>query len=151
MRPSFAAALALIAASSLNAQSIADLTTTPAAAGEWVYSSAADGSEAVFRDANSNPQLWLHCTRVTREVTMSRPATAAAATLNIWTSTTQQSLPASYDARTGRVSVSKWAFEPLWDAMAFSRGRIGVSAGGGAPIVAPPWEEVARVVEDCRV
>jgi len=151
MRLTFAAALALTAASSLNAQSIADLTTTPTVAGEWVYSQATDGSEAVFKDANSNPQLWLHCTRVTRQVTVSRPASAPASTLNIWTSTTQQSLPASYDAQTGRVSLSKWAFEPLWDAMAFSRGRIGVAVGSDAPIVVPPWEEVARLVEDCRV
>jgi len=151
MRLTFAAAFALTAASSLNAQSIADLTTVPTLPGEWVYSQATDGSEAVFRDANSNPQLWLHCTRLTREVTVARPATAPASVVNIWTSTTQQSLPASYNAQTGRVSFSKWAFEPVFDAMAFSRGRIGVSIGSDAPIVVPPWEEVARVIEDCRV
>ena len=151
MRLSLIAAFALTAASSLPAQSIADLTTTPTTAGEWVYSQATDGSEAVFRDANSNPQLWLRCTRLTREVSISRPATAPASVLNIWTSTTQQSLPASYNGQTGRVSFSKWAFEPVFDAMAFSRGRIGVSVGSAAPIVVPPWEEVARVIEDCRV
>ena len=156
MKFAFAAALALIAASSLPAQSIApqriaDLTTTPALPGDWVYSQGADGSEAVFKDASSTPLLWLRCTRVTREVSVSRPASAAAATLNIWTSTTQQSLPATYNAATGRVSFGKYAFDPLFDAMAFSRGRIGVSVGSEAPVVVPPWEEVARVIEDCRV
>jgi hypothetical protein len=147
----FAAACALAAASSLDAQSIADLSTTPASPGEWTYSQAADGSEAVFKDANSTPLLWLRCTRATREVSVARPAAAPTSTINIWTSTTIQSLPATYNSATGRVSVGKYAFEPLFDAMAFSRGRIGVSVGGGAPVVVPPWEEVARVIEDCRV
>ena len=151
MRLFFAAAFALTAASSLHAQTIADLTTTPTLAGEWTYAQAADGSEAVFKDANSSPQLWLRCTRATREVSIARPASGAASTINIWTSTTQQSLPATYNAQTGRVSFGKYAFDPVFDAMAFSRGRIGVAAGSDAPVVVPPWEEVARVVEDCRV
>jgi hypothetical protein len=152
MRLFRAAALALIAASSsLHAQTIADLTTTPTSPGEWTYAQSADGSEAVFKDANATPLLWLRCTRVTREVSVARPATAAASTLNIWTSTTQQSLSATYNAATGRISFGKYAFDPLFDAMAFSRGRIGVSVGADAPVVVPPWEEVARVIEDCRV
>jgi hypothetical protein len=151
MRIALAAAFALTAASSLHAQSIADLTTTPTLPGEWTYAQAADGSEAIYRDANSTPQLWLRCTRVTREVSVARPASAAASTINIWTSTTQQSLPATYNAQAGRVSFGKYAFDPLFDAMAFSRGRIGVSVGSDAPIIVPPWEEVARVIEDCRV
>jgi hypothetical protein len=151
MRIALAAAFALTAASSLHAQSIADLTTTPTLPGEWTYAQAADGSEAIYKDANSTPQLWLRCTRVTREVSVARPASAAASTINIWTSTTQQSLSATYNAQAGRVSFGKYAFDPLFDAMAFSRGRIGVSVGSDAPIIVPPWEEVARVIEDCRV
>jgi hypothetical protein len=151
MRSALAAAFVLIAASSLHAQSIADLTTTPTLPGEWTYGQSADGSEAVYKDANATPQLWLLCTRVTREVSVARPAAAAASVINIWTSTTSQSLPATYNAATGRVSISKYAFEPLFDAMAFSRGRIGVSVGTDAPVVVPSWEEVARVIEDCRV
>jgi hypothetical protein len=151
MRIALAAAFALATGSTLHAQSIADLTTTPTLPGEWTYAQAADGSEAVFKDANSNPQLWLRCTRTTREMSIARPASAAASTLNIWTSTTQQSLPATYNAQTGRVSFGKYAFDPLFDAMAFSRGRIGVAVGSDAPVVVPPWEEVARVIEDCRV
>jgi hypothetical protein len=151
MRLIIAAALALTAASSLQAQAIADLTTTPTQPGEWAYSQAADGSEAVFKDANAIPQLWLRCTRATREVSVARPATAAASVINIWTSTTSQSVPATYNAATGRVSFGKYAFEPLFDAMAFSRGRIGVAVGSDAPVTVPPWEEVARVIEDCRV
>jgi hypothetical protein len=151
MKRFLAAAFALIASTPLGAQQIADLATVPPVPGEWSYAPAAGGSEAVFRNANGTPLLWLRCTRVTREVSVARPAAAAASTINVWTSSTVQSLPASYDARSGRVSFGKWAFDPLFDAMAFSRGRIGVVAGGEAPLVVPPWEEVARVIEDCRV
>ena len=148
MKFAFAAALALAAASSLQAQDLATAVPLP---GDWTYSQAADGSEAIFSDANSNPQLWLRCTRVTREVTVSRTASAAAPAINIWTSTTSQAVPATFNPANSRLSFSKYAFDPLFDAMAFSRGRIGFTVGAQPPLIVPPWEEVARVIEDCRV
>ena len=148
MKSAFAAAFALTTASTLQAQ---DLTTAVPLPGAWTYSQAAGGSEAIFSDANANPQLWLRCTRVTREVTVSRVASAAAPTIDVWTSTTSQAVPASFNPATSRLSFSKWAFDPLFDAMAFSRGRIGFTVGAQTPLVVPPWEEVARVIEDCRV
>ena len=42
------------------------------------------------------------------------------------------------------------ARDPLLDAIVFSRGRFAVEAQGFAPIYAPTWPEIARVVEDCR-
>ena len=148
MRFAFAAALALTLASSLPAQDLATAVPLP---GNWTYSQATDGSEAVYSDANSNPQLWLRCTRATREVTVSRSAAAAAPAISVWTSTTLQTVPASFNPATSRLSFSKWAFDPLFDAMAFSRGRIGFAIGAQNPLVVPPWEEIARVIEDCRV
>ena len=148
MKLALAAAFALTAASPLQAQ---DLTTAVPLPGAWTYTRATDGSEAIFADSNSTPQLWLRCTRATREVTVSRPAAAAAPTIDVWTSSASQAVPASFNPTTGRVSFSKWAFDPLFDAMAFSRGRIGFTVGAEAPLVVPPWEEIARVVEDCRV
>jgi hypothetical protein len=49
------------------------------------------------------------------------------------------------------VSSEFGAYDPLLDAMASSRGRIGISASGLAALVVPPWAEVGRVIEDCRV
>jgi hypothetical protein len=84
-------------------------------------------------------------------VTIARPASAAAPSLGIWTSSQTRNLPATFDAATGKLSAALTAYDPLLDAMASSRGRIGFSVAGSAPLVVPPWQEVARVIEDCRV
>ena len=144
-----AAPLALVAASSLNAQAIADLSTATPIDGSWNYAATADGSEASFVNAIGTPQLWLRCTRATRRVTIAKPA-AAAAPLNIWTSSVTKSVPSSFDAASARLSSDLGAWDQALDALASSRGRIGFSAGTLPPLVVPAWPEVARVIEDCR-
>jgi hypothetical protein len=42
------------------------------------------------------------------------------------------------------------AADPLFDQMAFSRGRIFVEAEGARALIVPAWPEIARVVEECR-
>ena len=154
MRCSIPAALALIAASSLHAQAAApglDLGTAVPIAGNWVYSQTAGGSEASFLNASALPQLTLRCTRATRRVTISRPASGAAAFLTVWTSAQTRGLPASFNPATQRLSAEVAASDPLLDAIAFSRGRFGVSVSGAAALVVPAWAEPQRVIEDCRV
>jgi hypothetical protein len=155
MRFSIAAALALIAsASSLAAQSqpaIADLSTATPVGGNWSWVQTANGSEATFRDAYSRPQPNIYCVRASRRLSLAKPASAAAPFLGVWTSSQTRSLPASFDPATGRLSASLAASDALLDALVLSRGRIGVSVSGSAPLVLPPWTEIARVVEDCRV
>jgi hypothetical protein len=149
------AAFALIAASSLHAQTLApaspiDLSTATPIAGSWTYSPAADGSEAVFLNASAQPQLIIHCSRAARRVTISRPAMAAAPFLFVWTSSQTRNLPASFNPAIARISAGLSAYDPLLDAIAFSRGRVGISVSGQAALVVPAGAEVARVVEDCR-
>jgi hypothetical protein len=36
------------------------------------------------------------------------------------------------------------------DAIAFSRGRFAIEVGGLSPLAIPNWNEISRVVEDCR-
>jgi len=151
MRRWIAAALALAAASSLDAQTIGDMSTATPIAGSWTRMAIAGGSEATFTDAANRPQLTLRCTRLSRLVTIVRPASAAAASLNVWTSTMTRALPARFDSATMRLSADLTAFDPLLDAMAFSRGRFAVGVAGQPPLVVPPWADVARIVEDCRV
>jgi hypothetical protein len=154
MRLPVVAALALTAASSLPAQTapaIADLGTATPVGGNWSWAQTADGSEATFTDAYSRPQLTVHCTRATRRVSIAKAASAAAPFLSVWTSSQSRNLPASFNPATGKLSAELAAFDPLLDAIAASRGRIGVSVSGSAPLVVPPWAEIARAVEDCRV
>jgi hypothetical protein len=147
MRLPIAAAVALAAASSLQAQ---DLGTATAIAGNWSYAATADGSEAVFANATGSPQLWVHCTRATRRVSIAKPATRAAPLLNVWTSSLTRSAPASFNPATGRLTIDLAAADPLLDAIVSSRGRIGLTIAGQPSLVVPAWAEAARVIEDCR-
>ena len=148
MRRLIAAALALTAASSLWAQATPDLTTATPVAGTWSYAAATDGSEATF--GTTLPQLTIHCIKATRRIAISRPASAAAPFLNIWTSSQARQLPASFNPATGRISADLGAYDSLFDAIAFSRGRFGVAVWNAPALVVPAWAEPARVVEDCR-
>src|SRR3954447_3963128 len=154
MRVQVAAAFALIAGSSVNAQTVApalDLSTVTPIAGSWVYAQTQNGSEASFVNASAMPQLTIRCTRATRRITIAKPASAAAPLLTVWTSAQTRALPASFNPATQRLSADVMAYDPLLDAITFSRGRLGVSVSGAAPLVVPAWAEVARVIEDCRV
>jgi hypothetical protein len=151
MRRRIAAALALAAASSLDAQTIGDMSTATPIAGSWSRTATAGGSEATFADAANRPQLAIRCTRLSRMVTIARPASAVAVSLNLWTTTMTRSLPAKFDSATMRLSADLTAFDPLLDAIAFSRGRYAIAAAGQPPLVVPAWAEAARVIEDCRV
>lgn len=147
MRLPMIAALALTVSSSLIAQ---DIATTMPVAGNWSYSVTGDGSEAMFAIATGAPQLWAHCTRATRRVLISKPASAAAPFLNVWSSSAQRNLPSGFNPATGRLTAEVGAYDPLLDALANSRGRVVVGVSGQAPLVMPPWPELARVIEDCR-
>ena len=61
-------------------------------------------------------------------------------------------LPSSFNPATGRLTVgSRRNYDPLLDALANSRGRIGVGISAEQPaLVMPAWPEIARVIEDCR-
>ena len=150
MRLSIAAALALIAATSLNAQTVPDLGTATPIEGSWSYASTSDGSEASFANALGSPQLWIHCTRATRRVSIAKAATAAAPLLNVWTSSLTRSAPASFNPAAGRLTIELAPYDPLLDAVATSRGRVGFSAGSQPALVVPAWAEAAHVIEDCR-
>ena len=147
MRLPIAAAFALLFSASAGAQDIA--TATPIA-GSWSYGPATDGSEAVFANTTGAPQLFVHCTRATRRVAISRPATAAAPSVSVWTSSLERSIASSFNPATGRLTIDLGNYDPLLDAIVSSRGRIGFTVGAQPSLVVPPWAEVARVIEDCR-
>ena len=154
MKLAFAAALSLTAATSLHAQTATtptvDIGTAMPSEGRWTYATVPGGSEVTFANAAAQPQLMIRCARPTRQVTISKPATAAAPFLFVWTSGLTRNLPASFNPTTGRISATLSAFDALLDAVAFSRGRVAVSVSGQPTLVLPAWSEAARVIEDCR-
>jgi hypothetical protein len=151
MRLSIAAALALAVSSALHAQPIADQSTALPLPGTWTYTAGADGGEAVFTDSGNQPQLSLRCVRGIRRVVLSKPASAASPTLGVWSSTASKSWPATFDAATARLSAQIANWDPVLDAIAYSRGRFAVAAAGQQPLVVPDWADISRIVEDCRV
>ena len=50
----------------------------------------------------------------------------------------------------GSIGVALPARDPLFDQMAFSRGRFAVEVSGLPTLYVPSWPEVSRVIEDCR-
>ena len=118
--------------------------------GSWTYAAGTDGSQATFYNSSRQQQLTIQCTRSTRRIALLKPGSAAPS-MWVWTSSQKKSLPASYDASSARVRAELQAYDPLLDAMAASRGRIGFSTSGLETLVVPPWSEVGRVIEDCRV
>lgn len=157
MKKAIAAGLALTAASSLHAQTpgvtaTVDYSTATPLEGNWTYVTLPGGSEATFANSTAQPQLSVTCSRPTRQVTLSKPASgAAAAFISVWTTGQTRNLPSSFNPATGKLSATLAAFDPILDAIAFSRGRVEVSVPGQAALVVPSWAEAARVIEDCRV
>ena len=154
MRRITAAAFALAVASSLHAQTPtqpgADYSIAVPIAGSWTYATTTDGSAATFRNLSAAPQLTVRCIRATRRVSIAKPASAPAASLTLWTSNASRVVPASFDPTTAMISIQLAAYDPLLDALAFSRARFAVVAAGSPPLVLPAWPEIARVIEDCR-
>ena len=107
----------------------------PLAPGQWSYFPTAGGSVASYGSAVS-----LRCDRAMRTVTITRPGDVPAA-LTIATSSLTRALPVG-----GRLL----AYDPLLDAIVFSRGRFLVSGGVGPILAVPSWPEAARSIEDCR-
>ena len=149
MRFSNIAALALIVPASLGAQAASDLATATPTEGTWTYSTTADGSEAVFSNAASS-QLWVHCTKATRRLSISKAATSGAPFLGIWTSTVTKDVASSFNPATGRLTIELPNYDPLLDAISNSRGRVGFTVATQPPLVVPAWAEAAHVIEDCR-
>lgn len=152
MRFAIAAALALAAPTSLSAQgsAVPDLATATPIAGTWTYAATADGSEARFVSASAIAQLFVHCTRATRRVSIAKPASSAAPFLSVWTSSLARSVASTFDPATGRLTIDLRATDPLLDAIASSRGRIGFGVAAQPALVVPARAEAARVIEDCR-
>jgi hypothetical protein len=106
--------------------------------GEWRYISSASMSQAVF----ANGRLTFGCDRASRRISMtSNPPTLGTVSLTTDAGTMAigggSDLPAKLSA---------------FDALAFARGKFGVSMSGRTGVTVYPWDStVARIIEDCRI
>lgn len=128
----------------------ADFSDGPVSPGSWSYVATQLGSEAAFMDGTGTRRVVVSCLRSTRQVSISRASGAPAASVSIWTTSTSRALPSRFEQAVQRVTATTTAFDPVLDAIAFSRGRFALSLPGSPPLVLPTGPEVDHVVEDCR-
>jgi hypothetical protein len=112
----------------------ADWTLAPLSPGDWAYSEGS--SSATFR--SDTLAFVLRCERSRSMLIGVTGAPSSAVTIRT-----------TYGERRLLANAALPADDPLFDQMAFSRGRLLVEAGGAA-LVVPAWPEIARVTEDCR-
>ena len=104
--------------------------------GEWRY------TNGTARFGGGEPALLTIACQASERVVVLRVAEPAAAlTLRATTSLKQVSATGGIARLDPR--------DPILDALAFSRGKFGVTVDGRERWL-PAWPEVARVVEDCR-
>lgn len=119
----------------------------PLTPGDWRYGATAGGSTTSYGTGTGAGVLALQCFQSEHAVVLSVDvATAAAATVR--TSSVSRTV-ALTQAGGGTASVRLSASDPLLDAIAFSRGRFVLEAGGHT-LVVPVYAEIGRVIEDCR-
>ena len=96
--------------------------------------------------------LEFRCNRATGNVLLIRSGVASGPVpLTVTTTSVARPLTAQpLEGSPTLLMVPLPARDALLDAIVFSRGRFAVEAQGFAPIYAPSWPEIARVVEDCR-
>lgn len=122
-----------------------DWRDAPLTPGDWAWSSEAGQSTARF----AGGLLVLRCDRGAGTITLSRSIAAARPEPMTVTATAgMRTLTAVPQG--GALTVTLPARDPVWDAMAFSRGRFALETAGAAPLIVPSWPEVGRVAQDCR-
>lgn len=124
----------------------------PQTPGNWTYRDGSGFSFATFGEAGQAAVFGVECMKRQRTVRLVRGARSnIGIPTRIRTETADRMLTVT-PASDGRpmLTVTLPAADSLLDAMALSRGRFAVEAGGLPALYLPAWPEVTRVVEDCR-
>jgi hypothetical protein len=123
----------------------ADWRDGPVAQGDWSYTNASGIPEAVFASPGG-PLFALRC-EPDGQIVLFRMGMPAGA-MTIVTTFGERRLATFGNEDQANVRLS--ATDPLFDQIAFSRGRFLVRVEGGGSLVIPSWAEPQRVIEDCR-
>jgi hypothetical protein len=122
----------------------------PLTSGSWVYRRDERGSIALYGTAGGDALLTLRCDKGRGAIFLSR-AGAVATGMTVRTSSLMKTLSVqATGAQPPYVAAQIAPTDPILDAMAYSRGRIALEAGGLQNIAIPVWSEIGRIVEDCR-
>lgn len=129
------------------AQDWRDIQLTP---GSWEFAAQSPGPRAQFRGAAGQPAFVIACDPASRMISLHRPDASAPGSMAVRTSSAARTLRLA-PASGGEVAAASLSpFDPLLDAIAFSRGRFTVEVQGLPLLVLPAEPEPARAIEDCR-
>jgi hypothetical protein len=129
-----------------------DWRDRPITSGTWRWSRIGGASSARFGEGPGGAALEFRCDRGANAVLLIRSGTVGGPTaVTVTTTSTTRTLTGQPLAGPQpALVVALPVRDSLLDAIVFSRGRFAVEARGFAPIYAPTWPEIARVIEDCR-
>lgn len=116
----------------------------PLSPGDWSYRDEPGGALAIFQ--SDRLSFALRC-RANGTIVIGLGGGGAPA-LVLRTSYGERRLPAI--AHPGETIAELPASDPLFDELAFSRGRFFVRGDGQPGLILPAWPEAARLIEDCR-
>ena len=133
----------------------ADWRDRPLTPGNWTYRSVASGSVAGFVDPAGSRLVTMACAAGQITVGIERRAGTAplvpTGPLPVALVTTVGSHRFMATAMAdSSLALSLRGRDPTLDDLAFSRGRFAIEASGQPTLILPAWEEVGRVIEDCR-
>lgn len=120
----------------------------PITPGSWTWSDASGASSARF----AGGILELRCERASGSILLLRAGAATGpVAMTISTTSARRTVTAQpFAGPPATIAASFAAHDDVMDAIAFSRGRFAIEVQGLAPVFAPSWPEVSRVIEDCR-
>ena len=129
----------------------------PRTPGDWSYNDFGFGTQAFYSD-ESSMRFVMQClvedpASRTKRIAIGRPGNFPETTqFRIKTETAERAFtarPFSFGPTSG-AAVFLNANDPVFDAMALSKGRFAVETPGLPTLYLPAWAEVTRVIEDCR-
>jgi len=136
----------------------------PQTPGDWRYTAQEPATQATFvaGAGASTARLTIICDLGTRRVGIARAMEATGvgdrgpAQMRIRTETVERLLQAQPQPQPraqiqGNALLAELAAsDPLFDAMAFTKGRFAVETAGEQTLYVPAYPEISRVIEDCR-
>jgi hypothetical protein len=126
----------------------------PYTPGNWSYLQSGPLTSAAYGAAGSAPLFVVQCNRSAMRISFLRLGNfpeGDTGRMTIRATTGLQTYAvANQTTEPPYIAVATAPSDPHLDAMAFSRGRFVVSVKGTRDLVIPSWQELTRVIEDCR-
>jgi hypothetical protein len=133
------------------AQPTGHWTDWPITPGNWVYRKDERGSIGYFGETGQNAIVTLRCDKARGRIYLSRAGALIEPQVMVRTSSMSKALPAaSASGEPPYIAAELATLDPILDAMAYSRGRFSIEAGGHVGLAIPTWAEIGRIIEDCR-